>query len=167
MKSTLCLFLLASACLAQNPIQLSVDITDAPRKIFHAKLIIPVKPGPLTLMYPEWIPGEHGPTGPIDNLAGLAFYANGQRVPQRIPWTRDSVHMFAFHLTVPEGVTELSANVDFLATAQPTGFSAGASTSPNLAIISWNEFTLYPAGMAAKDVKFAPSITLPAGRALL
>jgi len=136
-----------------------VDITDAPRKILHAHLVIAVKPGPLTLMYPEWIPGEHGPTGPIDNLAGLVFLGNGRR----IQWKRDDVNMFAFHLNVPEGVTEISANADFLATAQPTGFSAGASTGPNLAIISWNEFTLYPAGLPSKDVLFAPSVTLPEG----
>ena len=142
-----------------KPIELALDIRDAPRKIFHAKLVIPVKPGPVTLMYPEWIPGEHGPTGPIDNMAGLEFRGNGQR----IPWKRDDVDMFAFHVTVPEGVTALNANVDFLATAQPTGFSAGASTSANLAIISWNEFTIYPAGAAAADVKFAASITLPEG----
>ena len=47
--------------------------TDAPRKILHAMLSIPVQPGPLTLVYPQWIPGEHGPTGPIDNLAGLVI----------------------------------------------------------------------------------------------
>ncbi len=110
-------------------------------------------------MYPEWIPGEHGPTGPIDNLAGIVFEGRGQR----IAWKRDDVNMFAFHLTVPEGVSELRANVDFLATAPPSGFSAGASTSANLAIISWNEFTLYPEGMASSEVRFSPSITLPEG----
>ncbi len=144
---------------AAEPIQLSVDISDAPRKLLHARLVIPVKPGPLTLMYPEWIPGEHGPTGPIDNLAGLVFEGNGQR----IRWTRDDVDMFAFHLTIPEGVTQLNAKADFLATAQPTGFSAGASTSANLAILSWNEFTLYPAGIAAADISVAPTIVLPDG----
>jgi predicted metalloprotease with PDZ domain len=162
LKSTsiLCLLLICSElAFAQKPIQLALDITDAPRKIMHARLIIPVKPGPLTLMYPEWIPGEHGPTGPIDNMAGLAFEANGQAVR----WTRDNVNMFAFHLTVPEGATELHAQVDFLATAQPSGFSAGASTSANLAIISWNEFTLYPQGIPSKEISFRPSITLPDG----
>jgi predicted metalloprotease with PDZ domain len=160
LKLILGFLLTALAALCQTkPIQLALDITDAPRKILHAKLVIPVTPGPLTLMYPEWIPGEHGPTGPIDNLAGLVFTANGQR----IPWKRDDVNMFMFRLTIPEGATELNANVDFLATAQPAGFSAGASTTPNLAVVSWNEFTLYPAGVAASDVMFAPSITLPTG----
>jgi hypothetical protein len=128
--------LLAFAALssAAEPIQLTVDISDAARKFLRSHMVIPVKPGPLTLMYPQWIPGEHGPTGPIDNLAGLVFEANGRR----LAWKRDDVDMFAFHLTIPEGVTHLNARADFLATAQPTGFSAGASTSANLAVVSWN-----------------------------
>jgi len=74
-----CCCLLMSVCaFAQGPITLSVDATDAPRKIFHAQLNIPATPGTLTLLYPKWIPGEHGPTGPIQNLTGLKFSANGQ-----------------------------------------------------------------------------------------
>jgi predicted metalloprotease with PDZ domain len=142
-----------------EPIRLKVDVTDAPRKILHAHLQIPVKAGPLTLAYPEWIPGEHGPTGPIDNMAGLAFSANGQA----IPWHRDDVNMFTFHLTVPAGAAMLDASIDFLATAPPSGFSAGACTNPNLAIISWNQFALYPAGAPAADVMYTPAVTLPEG----
>ncbi len=159
LKLIIALLTFAAVSAAAEPIQLSVDISDAARKILHAHLVIPVKPGLLTLMYPEWIPGEHGPTGPIDNLAGLVFEANGQR----IRWKRDDVDMFAFHLNIPEGVTSLNVQADFLATAQPSGFSAGASTSANLAVVSWNEFTLYPAGGSAADVQFAPSITLADG----
>jgi len=110
-------------------------------------------------VYPEWIPGEHSPSGPIDNFAGLIFTANGQN----LPWKRDDVNMFAFHLTVPEGVTTLEASVDFLATAAPSGFSAGASTSPNLAVVSWNEVALYPAGTPSGEVRFAASVKLPEG----
>ncbi len=149
----------AVAALAQSApaIKIAVDITDAPRKILHADLSIPVQPGPLTLVYPKWIPGEHGPTGPIDDFAGLTFTANGQT----LPWTRDDVDMYAFHLSVPARVNTIRAKVDFLATAAPTGFSAGASTSANLAIVSWNEFVLYPAGTAANQVQLEPSIKLP------
>jgi predicted metalloprotease with PDZ domain len=139
------------------PIRLTVDLTDAPRKFLRAHLEIPVKPGPLSLVYPEWIPGEHGPTGPIDNLAGLQFTANG-RV---IPWQRDDVNMFTFHLNVPMGVTTLDTKIDFLATAAAAGFSAGASTSPNLAMLSWNEFTLCPAGADVASVIYSPSVILP------
>ena len=110
-------------------------------------------------MYPKWLPGEHGPTGPIDNLAGVAFSANGQA----LPWKRDDVDMYAFHLSVPAGVNTIQAKLEFLATAAPTGFSAGASTTANLAIVSWNEFILYPPGESAADVLVEPSIRLPEG----
>ncbi|MBV9766823.1 MAG: M61 family metallopeptidase [Acidobacteriaceae bacterium] len=149
------------SALAQTsqPISVSLDLSDAPRKILHARLSIPVQPGPLTLVYPKWIPGEHGPTGPIDNFAGIVFTANGTT----LTWQRDDVNMFAFHLTVPSGATTLDVKVDFLATAAPTGFSAGASTSANLAMVSWNEVVLYPEGMPASEVTFVPAIKIPEG----
>ncbi len=141
-----------------GPIQIALDLSDAPRKILHAHLKIPVHPGPLTLDLPQWIPGEHSPTGPIDNFAGLIFTANGVQ----LQWRRDDVNMFAFHLVVPQRATELDASVDFLATAAPSGFSAGASTGPNLAVVSWNELALYPDGVASSKVTYRPSIKLPA-----
>ncbi len=160
-RTLLFFFLSVSASLAQTSkaIKLDLDLTDAPRKILHAHLTIPVQPGPVTLEYAQWIPGEHSPSGPIDNFAGLVFTANGQT----IPWQRDDVNMYAFRLNVPEGVTEIEASVDFLATAAPSGFSAGASTSPNLAVVAWNEVALYPAGTPSGEIKFTPSIKLPEG----
>jgi len=95
------------------PITLSVDLTDAPRKILHATEVMPVTAGPLTVVYPKWIPGEHGPTGPIENMAGFFITANGQPVK----WERDKVDMFAYHVTVPQGVTKLEMKIDFLASA--------------------------------------------------
>ena len=142
-----------------SPIHVTVDVTDAPRKMLHASLSIPVQPGPLTLIYPKWIPGEHGPTGPIDNLAGIVILANGNE----LSWRRDDVNMFAFHLTVPDGVSTLDAKVDFLATSAATGFSAGASTSANLVIVSWNEVLLYPQGRSPAEIQVQPSVKLPAG----
>ncbi len=127
--------------------------------MLHAEMSIPVQPGSLTLVFPEWIPGEHGPTGPIDNFAGLTFTANGQN----IPWRRDDVNMYAFHLTIPPGVDMLAAKTDFLATAAATGFSSGASTSANLCVVSWNELLLYPANTPAAQVMFEPSIRVPEG----
>src|SRR5580692_11819756 len=86
----LAFFLIASdASWAQssstNPIRISVDATHAPQKILHAELEIPAEPGPLTLYYPKWMPADHSPDGPIANLAGLKFSANGKT----IPWRRD------------------------------------------------------------------------------
>jgi predicted metalloprotease with PDZ domain len=141
------------------PITLSVDLTDAPRKILHATEVMPVTPGPLTVVYPKWIPGEHGPTGPIENMAGFFITANGQPVK----WERDKVDMFAYHLTVPQGVTKLEMKIDFLASSALSGFSAGGSTSENLALLSWNTLLVYPDGTNASEVRFTPSITLPAG----
>ncbi len=142
-----------------QPITVSVDMTDAPRKLLHAHLTIPVQPGEVTLLYPKWIPGEHEPSGPIENLAGLVITANGQT----LTWVRDSINMCAFHVQVPAGVTVLDVHDDFLATAAATGFSAGASTSDNLGMISWNEVMLYPQGKVAADIPVTASVTLPAG----
>ena len=111
----------------------------------------------MTLVYPQWIPGEHSPTGPIDNLAGLVISAQGQT----LAWRRDDVNMFAFHIDVPAGVTDLDVRLDFLATAAATGFSAGASTSANLCMISWNEAVLYPAGAASAKVMIEPTVKIP------
>jgi len=147
-----------SVAVAQaTAISLNVDLTEAPRKILHATEVISVTPGPLTVVYPKWIPGEHGPTGPIENMTGFFITGNGQP----IKWERDKVEMFAYHITVPQGVTKLEMRIDFLATASASGFSAGASTSENLALLSWNELLVYPDNTNASDVMFAPSITVP------
>jgi predicted metalloprotease with PDZ domain len=157
------LFRLASLSLlctavASAQIKLSVDLTDAPRKILHATETLPVQPGPLTLVYPEWIPGEHGPTGPVVNQTGFVITTPSG---ERVKWERDLVDMFSYHITVPPGVTELHIQMDFLAV--PAGqFTAGGSTSANLALLSWNTLLVYPAGSKASDVMVSPSISYPA-----
>jgi predicted metalloprotease with PDZ domain len=154
------LAVVSSVAVAQKaPITLSVDLTDAPRKILHATEGMPVTAGPLTLVYPKWIPGEHGPTGPIENMAGFFITANGQPVK----WERDKVDMFAYHITVPQGVTKLEIKIDFLASSSLSGFSAGGSTSENLALLSWNTVLVYPDGTNASEVMFKPSITVSPG----
>ncbi|MDQ2776387.1 MAG: M61 family peptidase [Acidobacteriota bacterium] len=155
----LVLSFLFSALIASSQITVTADLTDAPRKLLHSELTFPVRPGPLTLYYPQWIPGEHAPSGPIDNLARLVFTANGKV----IAWQRDDVNMFTIRLTVPEGATKLNARLDFLATAPATGFSSGASTSANLAVLSWNELLLYPAGLPPSQIIFKPSVKVPEG----
>src|SRR5207244_3212681 len=125
----------------------------------HAHMTIPVNPGPLTLVYPKWIPGEHGPTGPIINLAGLKFTGGGKT----IPWRRDEVEMYAFHLDVPAGVKELDASLEFLSPTFAGGFTAGASTTAHLAIVTWNQLLLYPEGANVSDVIFKANLALPTG----
>jgi predicted metalloprotease with PDZ domain len=145
-----------------GPITLSVDLRDAPKKVLHATETIPVTAGAVTLVYPEWIPGEHMPDGPINNQAGLFITANGQPVK----WERDPVEMYSYHVTVPAGVTELQVKMDFITAATGGGFTAGGSTSQSLAMLSWNTVVLYPysgPAMKVSDVMVKPSVTLPDG----
>ena len=149
----------ASPQTSPTPIRLAVDATQAPQKILHAHLQIPVQPGPLTLYYPQWIPGEHVPDGPIIQVAGLKF-AGGN---QAIAWRRDLVEMFSIHLDIPAGVTSLDADLDFLLSAPVGSFSAAGSATASLDVLSWNQVLLYPKGSPAKDIPFVASLKLPAG----
>src|SRR5258708_28423532 len=93
---------LASAALGwaqQGVIRVNVDARDAPRKLIHVALSLPAVAGPMTLLYPQWIPGEHGPTGPIADVVNLKIRAKDQTVA----WRRDSANLFAFHVNVPAG----------------------------------------------------------------
>jgi predicted metalloprotease with PDZ domain len=137
-----------------------VDATTAPRKIFHATLKIPASPGDLTLYYPKWIPGEHAPDGPVIDLAGLKFFAAGKP----LKWRRDLLDGFTLHVDVPVGITEVSAELDFLSPATfEGGFSAGSSATDKLAIISWNQVLLYPKGYKSDDINYSASLKLPEG----
>jgi hypothetical protein len=106
-------------------IQLFVDLTDAPRNIYHSRLTIPVKPGSLTLVYPKWIPGNHRPSGPIANVTGIKMQALGQI----LAWERDPVDMYAFHVVVPAGASELQVSLDTITTDGSAGASGPSATS--------------------------------------
>jgi predicted metalloprotease with PDZ domain len=144
---------------AGEPITIALDASEAPRKIFHVRLEVPAPPGPLTLLYPKWIPGEHGPSGPIVDLAGLTISAAGRT----IPWRRDPADMFTFHCEVPQGAAGVEVTLDFLSPAAAEGFTAGASATSVLAVISWNQVLLYPAGPASDDLTYSASLKLPPG----
>jgi predicted metalloprotease with PDZ domain len=152
--------LAATAPATPPTITIEVDATTAPRKIFHATLKIPAAPGDLTLYYPKWIPGEHAPDGPVIDLAGLKFFAAGKP----LKWRRDLLDGFTLHVDVPAGVTEVSAELDFLSPATfEGGFSAGSSATDKLAIISWNQVLLYPKGYKSDDINYSASLKLPEG----
>jgi len=155
-------FLLAASSLqaAENrPVVLEVDAREAPRKIFHAKLTFPAVPGALTLAYPKWIPGEHGPTGPIADLVGLKFSAD----KNPIPWRRDPADMYLFRVEVPPGAQSVEAALDYVSPAETGGFSSGSSATANLTLISWNQLLLYPVDRKPDEVWFAASLRLPEG----
>lgn len=147
----------AAASEPAPPTKLMVDATHAPEKILHARLEIPAAGGELKLVYPEWIPGEHGPTGPIVDLAGIEFFVNGQR----LTWRRDLDNMYTFHLVLPAETKTLEAHLDLVLPAPPTGFSSGASATEQLDVVSWNQIVLYEAGKKSDNVQFTASLKLP------
>src|SRR5271157_2802523 len=153
-------FFLALACAplcAQNTVRIQVDATDAPRRLFHVRMTIPAKPGAMTLLYPEWIPGEHGPTGPIVNLVGLKIQGDGQT----LPWKRDSVNMYAFHVDAPAGVSALDVAFDFIAEPEGDGASYANAATSQLAVVNWYYMLLYPQGAQADDLEYQASLRVP------
>lgn len=138
-------------------IALSVDATDLNRHIVKVHETIPVeKPGELVLFYPKFIPGDHGPTGPLPRLAGLIVRAHGKR----IDWTRDVVDPFAFHLNVPAGAAALDVQYQYLS---PAGEREGrVEITPAIIDLEWNNVILYPAGHFARQITYAPTLTIPA-----
>ena len=152
---------LASPLLGQTPIQVRVDATDAARRVFHVRTTIPAQAGAMTLLYPEWIPGDHMPDGPIPNLVGLVVKANGQTVA----WRRDSVNMFAIHVEVPAGASALDVSFDFLSPPDAAGgaFLAGSSATTELAVLNWNQFVLYPQGADADTLQLKAWLRVPDG----
>ncbi len=146
------LLLAGPRLLAGEPISLSVDATGTQQKLLRIHEAIPVKPGPLTLYYPKWIPGEHGPNGPISSLSGLKFEADGKT----IPWQRDLLDVFTFHLDIPAGVNKLDANYTFI---EPEGNSA----SDKVMVLEWNWVILYPAGTIAQQLTYDAKLQIPEG----
>lgn len=143
----------------QGTMTLKVDLTDAPRKIFRVQQTVPVKTGSLTLSFPKWIPGEHGPTGPIDGVTGLKISAKGQR----IDWRRDLLDMYSVNLVVPANASVIEIEFQFLSPVAGGSFGAGVSATPRIAILNWNQVLFYPAGFHTGGIAVTPTIKLPAG----
>jgi predicted metalloprotease with PDZ domain len=144
------LLIAASGFSQQTPIQITADLTDAPRKLFHAEIDLPVHAGPLALTEAQWIPGHHAPKSVDNDITGLLFTANGQT----LAWQRDDVDLYRFHLTVPAGVTTLHAHLDYIANAKATN---------ELAVLEWEDLMLYPAGIPVRQIAIQPSVTVPSG----
>ena len=139
-------------------IQLAVDVRDVARGIFNVSETIPVpQPGPFVLLFPEWLPGNHGPTGPIDKLAGLRITAGGKT----LAWTRDPVDVHAFHVDVPKGAGAIGATFSFLSPVESK--EGRIVATPQMLNLQWDAVALYPAGYFSRDITFQPSMILPAG----
>jgi predicted metalloprotease with PDZ domain len=138
------------AATPQTPIQITADLSDAPRKLYHAEVDLPVTEGPLTLTTPKWIPGNHRPTGPVDDITGVVFTIDGKP----IPWRRDDKDLYDFHVTIPKGVTTLHAHLDCIVTAR---------ISQKMAVLEWEKLLLYPDNVQVRDIPIQPSLIVPAG----
>jgi predicted metalloprotease with PDZ domain len=148
----LMLFIAVPVFAEPAPVKLDVDATEAARGILHARLHIPAPPGRLTLFYPKWIPGEHAPTGPINEVTALQMTANGRRVD----WRRDADDMFTFHLTVPAGADAVEVALDLL-------LPPGGSSTARLLDLNWNQVLLYPQTASPLKLSCVATLQLPAG----
>lgn len=161
------LALSASGVQAQTPppqdvawpgvLRIDVDARDIGRRIFKVKATIPAKPGPLTLLYPQWLPGSHSPSGPIDKLAGLVVTANGTP----LAWKRDPYDVYAFQVDVPDGASEVVAEFKFL--SSQGGTQGRVVMTPEMLNLQWNANSLYPAGVITRNLQAQASVTLPKG----
>jgi predicted metalloprotease with PDZ domain len=142
----------AGVALVGETVQLTVDATKTQQKILHVHLSMPAHAGALTLYYPKWIPGEHSAGGPIAELTGLKFEGGGNA----IPWKRDLLDVYTFHLEIPPGVSQLKASYDYI---EPEGESA----TDKLTVLEWNSVLLYPAGIPAEQLTYEATLLLPEG----
>src|SRR5262249_50147558 len=92
---------------------LVVDETQAARRIAFVHEEITVSPGPLALAYPKWIPGEHGPTGPLQQVA-VIHVRTAQARPTTLPWVRDPDDISIIHVNVPAGINRITVDFDLL-----------------------------------------------------
>jgi len=140
-------------------LRLDVDARDATRKVLHARMTIPAQAGTLTLYYPKWIPGSHGPYGPVPDLTGLQFKAG----KETLKWRRDAEDMYAFHVEIPESATTIEAIYDFLLAAGDESTLSDSSVTAQLLVFNWNLVLLYPKGASLRETKVVATLRLPQG----
>jgi predicted metalloprotease with PDZ domain len=137
---------------------LEVDASDTRQGIFRVRQTIPVaQPGTLTLRYPKWLPGNHGPTGPLEAVAGLTFSA-GDRA---LTWRRNPEDVYSFDIDVPAGVRSVEARFDYL--SDTPGAIDRTEMTPDLLNLQWEKMSLYPTGHYARQIRIRPTVILPDG----
>jgi predicted metalloprotease with PDZ domain len=139
-------------------VTLNVDATDLDRRIFRIAQSIPIsRSGPMTLLYAQWIPGNHAPRGPVYNYAGLKMTAGGKP----LAWTRDPADVYAFHVDVPNGAKAIEVEAQFLTPIEPA--QGPIMVTQEMLRLNWYVAALYPAGHFARQIKFDVSVKLPQG----
>ncbi|WP_240669220.1 peptidase M61 [Dyella sp. M7H15-1] len=139
-----------------GPVAIHIDANDTIHGIFRIHETIPVRSGALTLLYPQWIPGDHSPTGPINMLAGLKVTVDGRP----LVWKRDEYNVYAFHLDVPAGVSSVDVAFQYMSGRTD---SEGFEITDRMMDMEWSKVLLYPAGYFSRGITFVPSLTLARG----
>jgi len=148
----------AAAAAGEAPLHVALDATQAAQKIYHVKVTMPAKPGPFTFVYPKWIPGYHGPVGPIEGVVSLRVLANGSP----IDWRRDLVDFYAVHTDVPATASSIEVDFDLVGAPSQNGQNPPTNTT-QLAVIEYSNFVVYPQGATAIGTQVDASLTLPSG----
>ena len=140
-------------------ISLNIDATDVTRGIYRVTETIPVAAGTreLTLLFPQWLPGNHGPRGSVAELAAITFEAGGQK----LAWKRDAVEVNAFHVTLPAGTREVTAR--FIHTSPLQSAEGRITITPDMLNLQWEKMSLYPAGHYVRQIRIKPVVKLPQG----
>lgn len=139
-------------------IAIDIDATDTQRGIFRVRQTVPVAgPGPMTLLYPEWLPGNHAPRGPIATISGLRITAGGRP----LEWRRDPLDVYAFHIDVPVGAREIQVEFQHLSPTEPN--QGRVVMTPDMLNLQWEKMTLYPAGYFVRNIPVRASVTYPQG----
>lgn len=157
------LFLLWSAAVAlaadSKPVIVRVDATQAPVGLLRSHFVFPAAPGPKVIAYPKWIPGEHAPTGPINQIVRLKFTAGGKL----LAWRRDELEPFAFHVVVPEGASAVDADLEFACEIGVGGFTPAICSSYDQVVLNWNLIVLYDPSTSIDASTMQASLRLPPG----
>jgi predicted metalloprotease with PDZ domain len=139
-------------------VQLTVDATDVTRGIFTIRERVPVtRAGDLVLLYPKWVPGGHSPRNEIRKVAGFKVSANGQA----LKWKRDPIEVYAFHVDVPQGVSAVDVEFQFLSATAPN--QGRTVMTPDMSSIQWLSLSMYPAGYYVRQIPVQASVIVPAG----
>ena len=138
---------------------LAIDASDVQRGAYRVIQTIPLAPGTrrVTLLYPQWLPGKHGPRGPIAELVDLRLSADGRPVS----WRRDLQEVHAFHVDIPGGARSLVAR--FIHTSPLRKSEGRVTMTREMLNLQWEKMSLYPAGHFARRVRVKPQVTFPAG----
>ncbi len=140
-------------------LKITVDARELPRKLLHARVVIPCAPGHLVFWYPRWVPGTHEPCGPVENLGGLRVLDPSGAA---IPWKRDELDLYRFHCEVPTGARAIEVALDLICN-EPSILASGHLSygTRGVAILNWSNVFVYPEGRSCNELEAELTVLMP------